>query len=156
MTLDGCTKETAERATVAKWKMGVNNLFTVLPDVTIDEAMAFEVMTAGQSIAIDASNWLHEYGAVFAINIVCNGDNTDLKRAWESRINQMIKHSITPIFCFDGLRNPGRRLLMETATRRAKRERRRRWNNSQLRNLAPISSPPRGKHLQSLKNWYTT
>ena len=77
--------------------MGVNNLFTVLPDVTIDEAMAFEVMTAGQSIAIDASNWLHEYG-----------DNTDLKRAWESRINQMIKHSITPIFCFDGLRNPGK------------------------------------------------
>ncbi len=40
-----------------------------------------------------------------------------------------------------------RRLLMETAIRRAKRERRRRWNYSQLRNLAPISSPPRGKHL---------
>jgi hypothetical protein len=24
------------------------------------------------------------------------------------RINQMIKHSITPIFCFEGLRNPGK------------------------------------------------
>ena len=86
-------------------------------------------MIAGSTLAIDASCWLHEFGAVFVVNIVRKRDTSDLLRSWEVRVTQMIKHRVTPIFCFDGMRNPGKQ------TTDASRDQKRQEAKKQVRDI---------------------